>query len=68
MYVCDDNHDEIVHDGYDCPLCDALKENEELEDKVTTLEKDVADYQNQIKELEVDIETFENIKTQVVEV
>ena len=52
MYICDNDHEEIVHDltvNYrpDCPLCTAHEEieslngqMEELEDRVDALEAD----------------------------
>lgn len=33
MEICEDNHSRIVYDGWNCPLCDALREAENtLED------------------------------------
>lgn len=39
MKICDDfNHEDIVYNGKECPLCKALKEIKELEEKVTDLQ------------------------------
>jgi len=44
MQVCDENHDEIVHDGRKCPLCvlmgEYADEITELQAKIIRLEGD----------------------------
>lgn len=37
MVMCDDNHEEIVYDRGKCPLCQALKDIERLEEEVSDL-------------------------------
>lgn len=46
MYLCDDNHTQIVYDGGSCPACDLLEkindleyENEELQGRCEELEE-----------------------------
>ena len=34
MTVCNYNHEEIVYDGYDCPLCTLIKEHEATTDAI----------------------------------
>lgn len=40
MKICDDDHDEIVFDGKDCPLCYTLGNVQELEKEVSNLQED----------------------------
>lgn len=42
MYLCDEGHSEIVYEERFCPLCELLKEYEELKN----------DYEKLIEELE----------------
>lgn len=41
MEICERNHVRIVHDEYDCPFCESVKENENLSMKVDDLEAEV---------------------------
>lgn len=46
MYLCDDNHEQIVYEGGLCPMCDLLNENNELQtnnDELTSQCKDLED-------------------------
>ena len=38
MNICEEGHEEIVIEGRRCPLCDALQEISNLEDKIRELE------------------------------
>ena len=63
MYLCEDGHDEIVHDymKHDCPVCKIIEEKETeieaLEDMITTLEDDVKELDAEIDKLEDRINT-----------
>jgi transcription initiation factor IIE alpha subunit len=49
MYLCEtDKHDEIVHTTRDCPLCDAVKEIEDLSDQSNELETEIQELKNEI--------------------
>jgi hypothetical protein len=37
MNICKDGHEEIIFNGKDCPLCDALCTKDDLETEVETL-------------------------------
>lgn len=41
MYLCDNGHEEIVHEGANCPLCESMQENEVVEAKVAYLENEL---------------------------
>ena len=41
MYLCDNGHEEIVHEGANCPLCESQQEAHEAEMKVADLEKEL---------------------------
>lgn len=47
MTLCSDGHKEICYEekthGFDCPLCKALRENENLEGEVGLLREKVGD-------------------------
>lgn len=43
MYVCDYNHDEIVHGDGECPLCSAGDEIDRLNDTISDLDSEIAD-------------------------
>lgn len=51
MYICDDGHDEVVHEGRNCPVCEKIKEISDLEDKIFDLTEERDDLKNQIIEL-----------------
>lgn len=53
MNICSEDHEEIVHEGRNCPLCAAVEEIEDLENQVVDGDK-VAD------ELRATIERLEN--------
>jgi len=42
------NHEEIVFDGKDCPLCEALDRVEELEEANTLFKEEVVELNNQL--------------------
>lgn len=42
MNLCSDNHDEICFEGRTCPLCERLKEIEELKSQVSNLKDEIA--------------------------
>jgi len=53
MYICSEVHEEIVHEGRDCPLCIATEEINDLESQIIECDK-AAD------ELKATIERLEN--------
>ena len=50
MEVCYHNHDEIVFDGLNCPLCEANERVEELEDEVLDLRDTLNEYEAKERE------------------
>lgn len=44
MNLCSDGHEEICHEGRNCPVCEIIKEKdgriEDLENKVQSLEEE----------------------------
>lgn len=51
MDMCDRNHETIVYDSYDCPLCEKIKELEAYERDIDKLNDEVDDLKNKIEEL-----------------
>ncbi len=49
--MCSRNHDTIVYDSYDCPLCEKIKELESQEKEIDKLNDEVDGLKNQIEEL-----------------
>ena len=43
MQLCCYNHDEVVYDCKHCPVCEALKLVDELEDKLKDLEDSMSE-------------------------
>jgi len=51
MKVCEENHDSIVYDIKECPLCEALEENSDKEEEIERLEGLVKDIPDNVPEL-----------------
>lgn len=56
--TCSSGHDDVAYDSRHCPLCDAIKERDDLieekkslEEKVSALEEKIDDLKNEIIEL-----------------
>lgn len=41
MNLCSDGHDEVCYEGRDCPCCELIKTNSDLEDEIYDLKKEV---------------------------
>ena len=41
MEICDDNHDEIVFDSRNCPLCDEISNREQLERELNEANEEI---------------------------
>lgn len=50
MYLCDDQHEQIVYDGGACPLCDLLDVVSDLEAEKENLEAELRDLDEQLEE------------------
>lgn len=59
MDVCGDNHDEIVYTSRNCPLCETLEVNTELEGKVAEMEGEISDLKYEINNLQKDLSVKE---------
>ena len=57
MTICSDNHDEIVHQGFRCPICDMIagfkqdleekdERIQELENQIDSLNETISDIQS----------------------
>jgi hypothetical protein len=42
MVICNEGHDEIVHDAFDCPLCAVKAELSERDDTIEYLREYIA--------------------------
>ena len=63
MNLCSDGHDEICHEGRECPACNAIAEKvtkiEELENRIQVLEDETESSQemsDRIEQLEKDLQ------------
>ena len=61
--TCSSGHDDVAYDSRHCPLCEAIKERDELieekiqlEDKIGSLETEVLELKTEIKEQEKTLE------------
>ena len=52
MTICNYHHEEVVYDGYDCPLCTLIKEHESA---IEAIQDTVALQHDRIKELESEV-------------
>lgn len=43
MELCSDNHPEIVFNGHNCPMCEAITEIDDLSNQVEKLERKLAE-------------------------
>lgn len=55
MYLCSEGHDEVAHEGKNCPACHWKQKFSDMEDKVFDLE-------TQIDTLESDLEDCERAR------
>jgi hypothetical protein len=49
MNLCSNDHDEICHEGHDCPFCAMRKEKDE---RIEELERELGDAIERINQLE----------------
>lgn len=52
MKVCEDGHEEIVHEGRTCPLCFEISEKDKLSRSVEKKQAEIQDLENRVEELE----------------
>jgi hypothetical protein len=50
MYLCDRGHDEVCYDGRNCPVCEAMKDAEKTEEKLTDEIESLTDEIESLKE------------------
>lgn len=55
MNICSDDHEEIVHEGRNCPMCGAIEEINDLEEQIAKEETTNDELRATIKELEAEI-------------
>lgn len=39
MNLCSEGHEEVCYEGVECPLCETLKEMDDLEQKIKNLKE-----------------------------
>jgi hypothetical protein len=49
MIMCEDGHEEIVYDAGRCPLCESIREVENLKGELADLEDELAEVQNELE-------------------
>lgn len=52
MNICSENHEEIVHDSRNCPLCIATEEINDLESQIIECDKAADELRATIERLE----------------
>lgn len=57
MYICNEKHEEIVYQGFGCPLCDLMDTVNKLEDEIEDRGIDIETLKEKIEELEYIEET-----------
>lgn len=55
MNLCNDQHDEIVYEGRNCPLCAALDYNKELDETVADLKNKLEAAESDLNNTEADL-------------
>lgn len=55
MNICSDDHEEIVHEGRNCPMCGVIEEINDLEEQIAKEETTNDELRATIKELEAEI-------------
>ncbi len=45
MYICYEGHEEIVHEGRDCPACQLKGEVDELQEENEELREKIKEYE-----------------------
>ena len=54
MKLCDYQHEEIIHDERDCPLCEAIEKVNKLEGCIENLRQEIEDLESTIDEMETE--------------
>lgn len=39
LYVCDSDHEQICHEGWDCPMCKMVQDKRELQQEIDELKE-----------------------------
>jgi len=55
MNICSEAHEEIVHEGRNCPLCLALEEINDLESQIGSTDQLNTELQEKINDLEAQL-------------
>lgn len=55
LSVCNNKHDDIVYDGYHCPLCVEIEVTSDLKDVKRILEKEIETLENIVVDLEQEL-------------
>lgn len=53
--TCSSGHDDVAYDSRHCPLCDAIKERDDLIEEKKSLEEKVAALEEKIDDLKYEI-------------
>lgn len=58
MKICEVDHDEIVYDQRDCPLCVMKEKLEESANKISDLEDDIEQLEKDVASLEDEVDDY----------
>lgn len=67
MDICSFEHEEICYESRECPLCAKIEECEDLEKTNDDLEKEKVDLESKVTELEEELDLFQDIKNNIIE-
>lgn len=56
MELCNDGHDEIVHESRQCPVCEAHMKIDSLNDRIDNLKDQIAELDSEVVNLQSDLE------------
>ena len=59
MFVCEDGHEQIIHENITCPLCELKEEHKSLEDELDECQASIYELSEIITELEQKIEELQ---------
>ena len=57
MRLCNDGHDEVCYEGYNCPACNVLRDKEHLQEEVQDLKSEIDELKAEIAVLENQLDT-----------
>lgn len=51
MWLCENGHDQVCHEGHDCPACALRIERDALREEIGRLERELAEREEEARQL-----------------